>query len=191
MMTAARAVGGLIDPGVVHEHRRLTHALGDETRRGFDRFATGDVAVEALNRIAGPLRQLLEPDRRHGLEDIQCGDASPGSNQRLRPHGTQRAAGTSDDGDAVVERKASVHERAATGSSDLLSTSNDRKSSSWSGLSVVRPITLSRSYGGMPPPGDFMTTSFGPITWPVGRLRGTTRLLPLFLIGARSLSERL
>src|SRR6185369_11617184 len=109
--TAARTVRGLIDPGVVHEHRWLSQALRDKARGCFDRFAPGDVALEALERVAGPLRQILEPGSRHCVGDIECGDAGTSFNERVRPHRTQLAAGTGHDGDAVVERKASVHRR--------------------------------------------------------------------------------
>ena len=35
---------------------------------------------------------------------------------------------------------------------------------------------------------DFITMSAAPIAWPAGRSRATTRLLPIFVIGAFSLS---
>ena len=64
MMPAAGTVGRLIDAGVVHEDRRLTHALGDKRGGSLDGLALRDVALEALHRGAGAARQLFEPDGR-------------------------------------------------------------------------------------------------------------------------------
>ena len=86
----------------------------------------------------------IEPGRRRRAADVERRDARARFEERLGPDGAQLAAGAGDDGDAVVEGKASAPER-ANSLSGLLNTSNDRKSSSCSGLSVVRPITLSRS----------------------------------------------
>ena len=53
---------------------------------------------------------------------------------------------------------------------------------------VVRPITLSISYGCSPPPGDLIAMSSRRIACPAGRSRAATSCLPIFTIGVTSLS---
>ena len=54
----------------------------------------------------------------------------------------EAAQSAGNDGNLAVERERAVHERASSAPSALLSTSKLRKSSSKSGLSVTRPMTL-------------------------------------------------
>src|SRR5690242_311968 len=126
-------------------------------------------------------RQGVEGRGRLGAGQVEGGDASARGEQRLDPDRAEPAARTGHDCGVVIEAERVVYERASS-PLGLLRTSNDRKSSACRALSVTRPRTFSSSYGGMPPPGDFIVMSSGPTTWPLGRSRATTRLLPILII---------
>src|SRR5262249_28479431 len=111
-----------------------------------------------------------------------------GVEQRLGPYRAELAERAGDDAHLAVEGEPVTQERASSVFSIAASTSYERKSSSKSAFVVTRPSTCSSSYGGMPPPRDFMTTSAPVSTWPAARSRAMTRLLPILTIGARSLS---
>ena len=190
LMAAARAVGRLVDAGVVDEHGGRAEAVGDERARP-PRSTRGSVMSQSNAQHGAPARcgQRRRTRATAARRQVERRHAGAGLEQRLHPDRAELAARPGDDGDLAVElERGRAHERASCGA--RLGQHVERQE-----------VVLVQRLGRGPCRARCRARRAGcrrratssrcrrrVSTCPLGRSRATTRLLPILTIGARSLS---